>query len=252
MAPHAAIETSDLTKMYGRQTAVDRLSLHVEEGEIFGFLGPNGAGKTTTLLMLLGLTEPTSGKAWVLGHNPTREPIKVKQQVGYLQENMGFYRELNARQSLGFIAALNDIPPAAARPRIETALETVGLSGDGEKKIAAFSRGMRQRLGLAEVLLREPRVAFLDEPTLGLDPDATNRILAIIGQLARERDMTVILCSHQLQQVQQICSRIGIMIEGRMVAQGSFEELKEAKFGLGAETYSLEEIYMKYFRESEG
>jgi ABC-2 type transport system ATP-binding protein len=252
MGEHAAIETSDLTKIYGRQTAVDRLSLHIEEGEIFGFLGPNGAGKTTTLLMLLGLTEPTSGKARVLGFNPTREPIKVKQQVGYLQENMGFYRELNARQSLEFIAALNNIPPAAARPRIETALETVGLSGDGEKKIGAYSRGMRQRLGLAEVLFREPRVAFLDEPTLGLDPDATNRILAIIGALARERGMTVILCSHQLQQAQQICSRIGIMIDGGMVAQGTFDQLKEAKFGFGAEMYTLEEIYMKYFREAEG
>ena len=252
MGEHAAVETTDLTKVYGRQTAVDRVSLRIEEGEIFGFLGPNGAGKTTTLLMLLGLTEPTSGKARVLGFNPTREPIKVKQQVGYLQENMGFYRELSARQSLEFIASLNSIPRSSAGPRVQAALETVGLSGDGEKKVAAFSRGMRQRLGLAEVLLREPRVAFLDEPTLGLDPDATSRILAIIGQLAREQGMTVILCSHQLQQVQQICSRIGIMIEGRMVAQGSFDELREAKFGLGAEMYSLEEIYMKYFQESEG
>jgi ABC-2 type transport system ATP-binding protein len=252
MGEHPAIETTELTKVYGRQTAVNRLSLCIEEGEVFGFLGPNGAGKTTTLLMLLGLTEPTSGSVQVLGFNPTREPIKVKRQVGYLQENMGFYRELNARQSLGFIAALNEIPAAAARPRIESALETVGLSGDAEKKVAAFSRGMRQRLGLAEVLLREPRVAFLDEPTLGLDPDATSRILAIIGQLARERGMTVILCSHQLQQVQQICTRIGIMIDGVMVAQGSRDELQAAKFGLGAELYSLEEIYMKYFRESEG
>jgi ABC-2 type transport system ATP-binding protein len=252
MSANAAIETTDLTKVYGRQTAVNKLSLRVAEGEVFGFLGPNGAGKTTTLLMLLGLTEPTSGSVRVLGFNPTREPIKVKRQVGYLQENMGFYRELNARQSLAFIAALNDIPPAAARQRIETALETVGLSGDAGKKVAAFSRGMRQRLGLAEVLLREPRVAFLDEPTLGLDPDATRRILEIIGWLARERGMTVVLCSHQLQQVQQICTRIGIMIDGEMVAQGSREELQTAKFGLGAELYSLEEIYMKYFQESEG
>jgi ABC-2 type transport system ATP-binding protein len=252
MSANAAIETTDLTKVYGRQTAVNKLSLRVAEGEVFGFLGPNGAGKTTTLLMLLGLTEPTSGSVRVLGFNPTREPIKVKRQVGYLQENMGFYRELNARQSLAFIAALNDIPPAAARQRIEIALETVGLSGDAGKKVAAFSRGMRQRLGLAEVLLREPRVAFLDEPTLGLDPDATRRILEIIGQLARERGMTVVLCSHQLQQVQQICTRIGIMIDGEMVAQGSLDELQAAKFGLGAELYSLEEIYMKYFRESEG
>jgi ABC-2 type transport system ATP-binding protein len=250
------IEAKGLARTFrtrgGPVEAVRGVDFHVGKGEIVAFLGPNGAGKTTTLLMLLGLTEPTSGSVRVLGFNPTREPIKVKKQVGYLQENMGFYRELNARQSLGFIAALNDIPAAAARPRIESALETVGLSGDAGKKVAAFSRGMRQRLGLAEVLLREPRVAFLDEPTLGLDPDATSRILAIIGQLAREKGMTVILCSHQLQQVQQICSRIGIMIEGRMVAQGSFDELKEAKFGLGVEMYTLEEIYMKYFREAEG
>jgi ABC-2 type transport system ATP-binding protein len=247
-----AIETRGLTKAYGRQLAVDGLSLAIEEGEIFGFLGPNGAGKTTTLLMLLGLTEPTAGEARVLGHDPARHPIEVKREVGYLQENMGFYRDLNARESLRFIARINDIPYEEASERIEAALIVVGLAEDGGKRIAAFSRGMRQRLGLAEVLLRQPRIAFLDEPTLGLDPDATQRMLAIIERLARERGMTVILCSHQLQQVQRICSRVGIMIEGRMVALGTLDELMAAKFGVGAEQYSLEKLYMRYFQEAEG
>jgi len=252
MVPQFVIETNELTKIYGELAAVNHLNLRIEEGEVFGFLGPNGAGKTTTLLMLLGLTEPSSGKARVLGFDPTRDPIKVKRQVGYLQENMGFYRDLNARQSLSFIAELNDIPPRAAGERIERALETVGLSEDAQKKIGAYSRGMRQRLGLAEVLLREPKVAFFDEPTIGLDPDGTNRILAIISELARERRMTVMLCSHLLYQVQRICSRIGIMVGGRLVAQGTIGELQASKFGVGAERYTLEEIYMKYFREAEG
>jgi ABC-2 type transport system ATP-binding protein len=248
----AAIETEGLTKTYGRQVAVDGLTLSVGHGEVFGFLGPNGAGKTTTLLMLLGLTEPTAGSARVLGFNPTREPIKVKRQVAYLQENMGFYRDLTARQSLSYIAALNGMTEAGSRPRVEAALEAVGLADEAQKRVAAFSRGMRQRLGLAEVLLRAPKVAFLDEPTLGLDPDATEKILGLIGQLATGGGMTVVLCSLQLRQVQRICTRIGIMIGGRMVATGTFEELSAAKLGVGAESWGLEEIYMRYFRESEG
>jgi len=243
------IEALELTKRYGSQTAVDRLNLGVEQGEIYGFLGPNGAGKTTSLLMLLGLTEPTSGKARVLGFNPTREPIQVKRQVGYLQENMGFYRELDALQMLDFIAQLNDLPAREARERAQAALEVVGLASEAKKKIGAYSRGMRQRLGLAEILLKQPRVAFLDEPTLGLDPDGTIRMLEIIRGLSRERGMTVMLCSHLLEQVQRICTRIGIMIGGRLVAQGALSELREAKFGVGGEQYTLEEIYLKYFRE---
>jgi ABC-2 type transport system ATP-binding protein len=248
----AVIETRELTKIYGRQVAVNHLSLRIEEGEIFGFLGPNGAGKTTTLLMLLGLTEPTSGRVRVLGFNPTREPIKVKRQAGYLQENMGFYRDLNAGQMLDFVAELNGLPKREAQGRIAAALRTVGLADDARKKIGAYSRGMRQRLGLAEILLREPKIAFLDEPTLGLDPEATQRILAIITALARERRTTVVLCSHFLHQVERICSRIGIMIGGKLVAQGSLGELQEAKFGIGSESYTLEEIYMKYFKDGEG
>jgi ABC-2 type transport system ATP-binding protein len=258
MADSFVIETEDLTKTYDDRAAVDRLSLKVSEGEIFGFLGPNGAGKTTTILMLLGLTEPTSGKVRVLGYDPVREPVKVKRQVGYLQENMGFYRDLNARQMLQFIAELNEIAVVGggragvgAETRIERALQSVGLAGEAEKKIGAYSRGMRQRLGLAEILLKEPRIAIMDEPTLGLDPDATNHMLESILSLSREKRMTVLLSSHMLNQVQRICHRVGIMIGGRMVAQGSMEQLAGEKVGVGTDTYTLEEIYMKYFKEAE-
>ena len=244
------IETKDLTKVYGTQVAVDHLSLDICEGEIFGFLGPNGAGKTTSLLMLLGLTEPTEGQARVLGFNPTREPIKVKRLIGYLQENMGFYGDLNGRQMLEFIAELNQIPAHEAPDRIDRALAEVGLAQEAGKQIAAYSRGMRQRLGIAEILLKAPKVAFLDEPTLGLDPDATNRMIDLIERISQERRMTVLLSSHLLHQVQKICHRVGIMIKGQMVACGPLDQLAHDKLGVGAESYSLEEIYMKFFKEA--
>ncbi len=250
MAGSPVIETEELTKVYGDQTAVDRLSLTIAAGEIFGFLGPNGAGKTTTLLMLLGLTEPTGGRVRVLGFDPARDPIRVKSRVGYLQENMGFYADLNARQMLGFVAELNGIARRPAAERIDAALEAVGLADAAGKTIAAFSRGMRQRLGIAELLIKEAQVAFLDEPTLGLDPDGTLRIMELIQGLARDRGMTIVLSSHQLNLVQKICHRVGIMIKGRMVAQGPMEQLAREKFGLGSEEYTLEEIYMKYFLEA--
>ena len=250
MDTNAIIETNELTKVYQNDVAVDHLSFAVNEGEIFGFLGPNGAGKTTTLLMLLGLTEPTSGSARVLGLDPTREPIKVKAAIGYLQENMGFYPDLNAVQMLRFVAELNGLSGSEMDGRIQDALQTVGLASESEKKIGAYSRGMRQRLGVAELLIKDSKVAFLDEPTLGLDPDATNRIMELIENLCHDKKMTVLLSSHLLHQVQKICSRVGIMIRGQMVAQGPLERLAKEKLGIGQETYSLEEIYMKYFQEA--
>ena len=244
------IVTEELTKVYRHQVAVDHLTFTVNEGEIFGFLGPNGAGKTTTLLMLLGLTQPTSGRARVLDIDPSREPIKVKSTVGYLQENMGFYADLTGRQMLQFVAELNGIRGMAANQKIAEALEVVGLADETAKKIAAYSRGMRQRLGIAELLIKDCRVAFLDEPTLGLDPDATQRIMSLIQALAREQRMSILLSSHQLHQVQKICDRVGIMIKGRLVAHGALDQLAREKFGVGREEYTLEEIYMKYFREA--
>jgi ABC-2 type transport system ATP-binding protein len=249
MEPQTIIQTTGLTKRYDHQTAVDHLDFQVVEGEIFGFLGPNGAGKTTTLLMLLGLSRPTEGTATVCGLDPERKAMEVKKIVGYLPENVGFYGDMDAVQSLRYIAELNRIPGREAEDRIHEVLKLVGLSENGVKKVSAFSRGMKQRLGIAEVLLKEPKVMFLDEPTLGLDPDGAFRLIELIQSLNQERRITVLLSSHHLQQVQKISHRVGIMIKGRMVAEGSVEALAKEKFGVGEEKFTLEEIYMKYFQE---
>ena len=243
------IETEELTKRYGSQTAVDRLTLQIREGEVFGFLGPNGAGKTTSLLMFLGLTEPTSGKVRVCGVDPARDPIHVKRLVGYLPENVGFYDDMDARQNLQYIARLNGIPDHVSAERVEELLKMVGLFEEAGKKIGVYSKGMRQRLGIAEVLVKNPKLIFLDEPTIGLDPDGTNRMLDLIHSLSREKNITVILTSHLLDQVQRICDRVGIMIKGNLVAVGPIDELAKAKLVVDKE-HTLEEIYMKYFKEA--
>ncbi len=244
------IETEKLTKKYGIQVAVNNLTLQIQEGEVFGFLGPNGAGKTTTLLMFLGLTEPTSGKVRVIGFDPTREPLRVKEKVGYLPENVGFYDDMDARQNLRFIARLNRMPDGVSVKRVDELLEEVGLLEEAKKKVGTYSKGMRQRLGIAEVLIKEPKLIFLDEPTIGLDPDGTNRMLDLIRSLSREKNITIFLSSHLLDQVQRICDRVGIMIKGNLVAFGPIQELAEKKLGIDKEHYTLEEIYMKYFKEA--
>ena len=243
------IETEGLTKIYGSQTAVNQLTFQIREGEVFGFLGPNGAGKTTTLLMFLGLTEPTSGKVRVCGFDPARDPLGVKERVGYLPENVGFYEDMDARQNLRFVARLNRIPDDVSLERIEELLNVVGLLEEAEKKVGIYSKGMRQRLGIAEVLVKEPKVIFLDEPTIGLDPDGTNRMLNLIHSLSREKNITVFLSSHLLDQVQRICDRVGIMIKGELVAIGPIQELGQKKLGIDKGHYTLEEIYMKYFKD---
>lgn len=243
------IETRDLTKIYGEQVAVDNLNLKINQGEVFGFLGPNGAGKTTTLLMLLGLSEPTSGKAWVCNYDPTREPLKVKRLVGYLPENVGFYDDINGYQNLIYISRLNGIPDEVADVKIKELLQLVDLEVDPRKKVGEYSRGMRQRLGIAEVLLKDPQLVFLDEPTLGLDPDGTKQMLELIRSLSQDKQITVFFSSHLLDQVQRISHRVGIMIKGQLVAEGRIEDLAKEKFGVGQEKYTLEEVYMKYFKE---
>jgi ABC-2 type transport system ATP-binding protein len=244
------IEAEGLTKKYGTQIAVNSLALQIQEGEVFGFLGPNGAGKTTTLLMFLGLTEPTSGKVRIVGFDPTREPLRVKEKVGYLPENVGFYDDMDARQNLRFIARLNRIPDGVSNKKIDELLEQVGLFEEGKKKVGTYSKGMRQRLGIAEVLIKEPKLIFLDEPTIGLDPDGTNRMLDLIHSLSRDRNITIFLSSHLLDQVQRICDRVGIMIKGNLVAIGPIQELAKKKLGVEKEHYTLEELYMKYFKEA--
>jgi ABC-2 type transport system ATP-binding protein len=222
------VETKNLSKRYREKLAVNGLSLTVEDGEIFGFLGPNGAGKTTTILMLLGLTEPTSGDVTVCGFNPTHQSLEVKKRVGYLPENPGFYDDISARENLLYMARLNRIPEDEARRRTAQVLDQVGLSDDGRRLVREYSRGMKQRLGIAEVLVKHPKAIILDEPTLGIDPDGAIRILELIKELNRDQGLTVLLSSHQLQQVQQICNRVGIIVKGKLIVQGEMDELGKA------------------------
>jgi ABC-2 type transport system ATP-binding protein len=219
------VDTKNLSKRYREKLAVNALNLTIQEGEIFGFLGPNGAGKTTTILMLLGLTEPTSGEVSVCGFNPTTESIEVKKRVGYLPESPGFYDDLSARENLLYMARLNRIPEEEAHRRTSEVLEQVGLSEDGRRLVKEFSRGMKQRLGIAEVLVKKPTAIMLDEPTLGIDPDGAIRILELIKNLNRQHGLTVMLSSHQLQQVQQICTRVGIIVKGKLIVQGETDTL---------------------------
>lgn len=224
------IELEDLTKKYGDFSAVDRLTLTIRKGEIFGLLGPNGAGKSTTILMMLGLTDPTSGKVRVCGINSTREPIKVKKRVGYLPDDIGFYDDMTGKENLLYTAYLNGIDRKTASERADRLLERVGLTESASKKAGTYSRGMRQRLGLADVLIKEPEVIILDEPTLGIDPEGVREFLEMIRLLSREEGMTVLLSSHHLHQVQQICDRVGLFVSGKLLAEGDIHSLSKQLF----------------------
>ena len=225
------VETVNLTKNYDDTKVVDGLNLQIEEGDIFGFLGPNGAGKTTTILMLLGLTEPTSGSAYIAGYDSTREPLKVKSITGYVPEKVGFYENLTAAYNLAYTARLNGLPEELVIKRVDEALDVVGLSAVAEQEVGEFSRGMKQRLAIADILVKTPKIAILDEPTLGIDPEGINQMLDLIAKIARERKMTVIMSSHQLHQVQQICNRVGIMVNGRLVVEGLLDQLSSKAAG---------------------
>lgn len=221
-----------LTRRYGSTAVVDAIDFDIVRGEVFGLLGPNGAGKTTTILMMLGLTEISSGEVSVLGFNPAREPLKVKRRVGYLPDAVGFYDQLTATENLAYTAKLMGLPRAERARRIEAALWRVGLSNVASKQVATFSRGMRQRLGLAEIIVKRAEIAILDEPTSGLDPQATQEFLGLIGELKAE-GITVLLSSHMLDQVQRICDRVALFQAGRIVLMGSVPELAIKVLGAG-------------------
>ena len=225
MEDRIILETHGLTKKYGPVTAVEDLNLSVRQGEVFGLLGPNGAGKTTTTLMLLGLTEPTAGQALIQGFDCTRQPIQVKKLVGYLPDNVGFYGDLTGRENLRFTGQLCGLPAALCEERAQQLLERVGMAQAAERKVSAYSRGMRQRLGIADVLMKDPSVIIMDEPTLGLDPEGTRELIALIRQLSTQDGRTILISSHQLYQVQQICDRVGIFVQGRLIACGPIQEL---------------------------
>jgi len=231
MEKNIVLETRELTKRYDGNTVVDHLNLQVAEKEVFGLLGPNGAGKTTTILMLLGLTEPASGSAQVFGFDSTREPLKVKRLTGYLPERLGFYDGLTARENLRFIAWLNNMSGGEANQQIDQVLEAVGLTKVADTAVGKFSRGMKQRLGIADVLVKKPRLAILDEPTAGLDPEGINQILDLIVSLPK-MDTTVVMCSHRLYEVQRICHSIAILARGKLVVEGALDTLgREALAG---------------------
>ncbi len=228
------IELVDLTKKYGSFTAVDHLNLAIRKGEIFGLLGPNGAGKSTTILMMLGLTDPTSGMVSVCGINSTSNPIEVKRRVGYLPEDVGFYDDRTGFENLIYTARLNSIPDKEAEPKARQLLDRVGLSDAMKKKTGKYSRGMRQRLGLADVLIKNPEVIILDEPTLGIDPKGVREFLELIVRLSKEEGLTVLFSSHHLHQVQQVCDRVGLFVTGKLLAEGDIQTLSQKLFSNSA------------------
>jgi ABC-2 type transport system ATP-binding protein len=219
------IRTENLSKRYGNHTAVDCLNLEITEGEVYGLLGPNGAGKTTTILMLLGLTEPTDGTAWVDGFNSTRDPIAVKRIVSYLPDNVGFYEDMTGRENLMYTARLNSIEDAEADKKIKFLAVRVGLAEYIDNKVATYSKGMRQRLGIADVLIKDPRIVIMDEPTLGIDPKGIGELLELIRELSEKDGRTVLVSSHHLHQMEKICDRVGIFVNGKLIASGPIDTL---------------------------
>ncbi len=229
----APIVTRRLSKRYGDLVAVDNLDLEVRAGEIFGLLGQNGAGKTTTILMLLGLTEPSAGAARVLGLDPARHPLAVKRRVGYLPDNVGFYDGLTGRENLRYTARLNGLNGAPAEASIDAALEQVGMTERADTRVDTYSRGMLQRLGIADALLKDPAVLILDEPTTAIDPLGVVEILDLLRRLVEERGLAVLLSSHLLAQVQSVCDRIGIFAAGKLIGVGTVAELARQFGGAG-------------------
>jgi ABC-2 type transport system ATP-binding protein len=228
----SVIVANGLTKVYGSATAVDHISFKVGRGEIFGLLGPNGAGKTTTILMMLGLTDISSGDVSVLGFNPAREPLSVKRRVGYLPDMVGFYDHLSAADNMRYTARLIGFYRAEREKRIADALARVGLSEVADNRVGTFSRGMRQRLGLAEILMKGAQIAILDEPTSGLDPQATTELLAIIRGFKAE-GVSVLLSSHLLERVQSVCDRVALFSAGKIALMGTVPDLGRQVLGGG-------------------
>lgn len=219
------IETRGLKKMYGGFTAVKDLNLSVYKGEVFGLLGPNGAGKTTTTLMLLGLTEPSSGTAQIAGVDCTRNPLEVKRAVGYLSDNMGFYSDMTGRENLRMTGRMNGLDEELLEERIDELLNRVGMAHAADKKTGTYSKGMKQRLGIADILMKDPDVLIMDEPTNGIDPEGIRELMNLIRELADKDGRTILISSHQLHQIQQICDHVGIFVHGELVACGNIAEL---------------------------
>ena len=223
----AVIQASDLTKVFGKSTAVDHISFDVQKGEIFGFLGPNGAGKTTTTRMLTGVIPPDAGTATILGHDIRSEPVQAKQGFGVVPETSNAYTDLTAWQNLMLMGELYGLERARAEQRSSDLLGMVGLLERKDQKVQAYSKGMKQRLILAMALIHEPELLFLDEPTSGLDVQSTQMILNLLRDLNKQ-GTTIFLTTHNLEEANRLCHRVGIIRAGKIVAIDAPEKLKTA------------------------
>jgi len=221
------IEVRDLTKSYGEILAVDRISFEVNEGETFGFLGPNGAGKTTTIRMLTGLSKPTAGTARILGYDVESEAVKAKKRVGVVPEASNLYDELSASDNLMFMAQLYGVPRGMRREKVEELLKTFGLYERRNHLFGTFSRGMRRALTIASALTHDPKILFLDEPTVGLDVLAVRSLHNLIGNL-HQQGVTIFLTTHYLEEADHLCDRIAILVKGKILRIDTPEALKSS------------------------
>src|SRR5438270_1496975 len=231
MSHELPVSARGLVKVYGELVAVDHVDLTVEKGDVFGYLGPNGAGKTTSLRMLLGLIRPTEGSIELFGRDPHVQGAKALEGVAGFVEGPTFYPYLTARRNLRLLAAYDD---GDSRSRIEELLELVELSDRGDDKVGGYSHGMRQRLGIAGALLRDPKLLLLDEPTTGLDPAGMRDMRDLVRRLAGE-GITIVLSSHILTEVEDVCNRVAIVRSGKIVYEGEIADLKSA----AGTTYTL-------------
>ncbi|PWB76047.1 MAG: ABC transporter ATP-binding protein [Anaerolineales bacterium] len=221
----AVIEVNALARVFGQNRAVDGMTFHVEQGEVFGLLGPNGAGKTTTVRLLNGILPPSEGTARVFGLDPTTQGEDIRRRTGVLTETPALYERLSARENLEFFATLQAIPASDVSRRVDEILEFFELASRANDKVETFSKGMKQRLALARALIHRPPLLFLDEPTSGLDPEAAQQVNDLIENLTSANGQTVMLATHNLFEAQRLCDRVAIMNKGRILAMGSLKEL---------------------------
>ena len=226
MTAAVAIDTSALTRVFGGRAAIEALTLRVPAGSVFGLLGPNGAGKTTTIRLLLGLLEPTSGSACVLGFDPRTDGDAIRQRAGALLEHTGLYERLSAEDNLEFHGRICRLPRGARRERIDELLTHLGLRERGRDVVATWSRGMKQKLAIARAMLHRPELLFLDEPTAGLDPIAAAALRDDLAALVSRECVTVFLTTHNLAEAEALCSRVGVLRAGKLLAIGTPEEVR--------------------------
>ena len=243
-----AIATEKLTRKFGELTAVDGVDLQVESGQFFGFLGPNGAGKSTTIKMLTGLLVPTAGRVSLLGMDFAQHPVEVKRQIGVVPEGMGLFERLTAREYLEFVGRMYGLDKPTTRKRSEELLEFMQLADRSKTLIADYSHGMQKKLALAAAVIHGPRILFLDEPFEGVDALAAGALKELLGRMT-ERGVTIFLTSHVLEIVERLCSHVAIIRRGRLVAQGSIDQLRAGVPGAQGRTLTLEDIFLSVVGE---